>query len=104
MPQMPRTPVSRLLGVMLVASSMYLVSVFTAQIASVMTVDAIIGSIYSVNDLYGKEVGTISVSTLANFSNRRKIEFTSYPDLQEVLTAVENDELSVPVFGAPILS
>ena len=102
--RMPRTPFGRLLGVVLVVSSLFIVSVFTARITSVMTVDAITGSVNSVNDLYGKEVGTITGSTAANFLNRREIEFTGYPGLREMLTAFEDDTLNAIVFDAPILS
>ncbi len=102
--RMPRTPFGRLLGVILVVSSLFIVSVFTARITSVMTVDAITGSVNSVNDLYGKQVGTISGSTAANFLNRREIEFTGYPGLEEMLTSFEKEELDAVVFDAPILS
>ncbi|KUJ78975.1 transporter substrate-binding domain-containing protein [Ruegeria profundi] len=102
--RMPRTPFGRLLGVILVVSSLFIVSVFTARITSVMTVDAISGSVNSVNDLYGKQVGTISDSTAANFLNRREIEFTGYPGLEELLAAFEDKDLDAVVFDAPILS
>ncbi len=102
--RMPRTPFGRLLGVVLVVSSLFIVSVFTARITSVMTVDAITGSVNSVNDLYGKQVGTIADSTAASFLNRREIEFTGYSDLQNMLTAFENKDLDAVVFDAPILS
>lgn len=102
--RMPRTPFGRLLGVVLVVSSLFIVSVFTARITSVMTVEAITGNVNSVNDLYGKEVGTITGSTAASFLNRREIEFTGYAGLDELLTAFEGDELNAVVFDAPILS
>ncbi len=102
--RMPRTPFGRLLGVVLVVSSLFIVSVFTARITSVMTVDAITGNVNSVNDLYGKQVGTVTDSTAASFLNRREIEFTGYSGLQEMLAAFENDELNAVVFDAPILS
>ncbi|MES0828353.1 transporter substrate-binding domain-containing protein [Ruegeria sp. SCP11] len=102
--RMPRTPFGRLLGVVLVVSSLFIVSVFTARITSVMTVDAISGSVNSVNDLYGKQVGTISDSTAANFLNRREIEYTGYSGLDEMLTAFEDKDLDAVVFDAPILS
>lgn len=102
--RMPRTPFGRVLGVVLVVSSLFIVSVFTARITSVMTVDAISGSVNSVNDLYGKQVGTISNSTAANFLNRREIEFTGYPGLDEVLIAFRDKDLDAVVFDAPILS
>ncbi|SMO68739.1 transporter substrate-binding domain-containing protein [Ruegeria faecimaris] len=102
--RMPRTPFGRILGVVLVVSSLFIVSVFTARITSVMTVDAISGSVNSINDLYGKEVGTISNSTAANFLNRREIEFTNYDGLDPMLEAFRNEELDAIVFDAPILS
>ncbi|CUK19393.1 Glutamine-binding periplasmic protein precursor [Ruegeria denitrificans] len=102
--RMPRTPFGRVLGVVLVVSSLFIVSVFTARITSVMTVDAISGSVNSVNDLYGKQVGTISNSTAANFLTRREIEYTGYPGLDEVLTAFREKDLDAVVFDAPILS
>ncbi len=102
--RMPRTPFGRLLGVVLVVSSLFIVSVFTARITSVMTVDAISGNVNSVNDLYGKQVGTISGSTAASFLNRREIEFTGYDNLDELLLAFTEQDLNAVVFDAPILS
>ncbi|WP_050605028.1 transporter substrate-binding domain-containing protein [Ruegeria sp. 6PALISEP08] len=102
--RMPRTPFGRLLGVVLVVSSLFIVSVFTARITSVMTVDAITGSVNSVNDLYGKTVGTISNSTAASFLNRREIEFTGYTGLEQMLDAFQAKDLDAVVFDAPILS
>ncbi len=102
--RMPRTPFGRVLGVILVVSSLFIVSVFTARIASVMTVDAISTNVNSISDLYGKTVGTIDNSTAASFLVRREIEFTGYPGLTDMLTAFENKELDAVVFDAPILS
>ncbi len=102
--RMPRTPFGRLLGVVLVVSSLFIVSVFTARITSVMTVDAISGNVNSVNDLYGKQVGTITGSTAANFLNRREIEFVGYEGLEPMLEAFRNEDLDAVVFDAPILS
>ncbi|MBO9447642.1 transporter substrate-binding domain-containing protein [Ruegeria sp. R14_0] len=102
--RMPRTPFGRLLGVILVVSSLFIVSVFTARIASVMTIEAISGNVNSVNDLYGKQVGTISGSTAASFLNRREVEFNGYGDLDSMLAAFREKELDAVVFDAPILS
>ncbi len=102
--RMPRTPFGRVLGVVLVVSSLFIVSVFTARITSVMTVDAISGNVNSVNDLYGKQVGTINGSTAANFLDRREIEFVGFDGLDSMITAFESSELDAVVFDAPILS
>ncbi|WP_171132128.1 MULTISPECIES: transporter substrate-binding domain-containing protein [unclassified Ruegeria] len=102
--RMPRTAFGRMLGVVLVVSSLFIVSVFTARITSVMTVEAISGSVNSVNDLYGKQVGTINGSTAASFLNRREIEFTGYEGLTELIAAFEAKDLDAVIFDAPILS
>ena len=102
--RVPRTAFGRLFGVLLVISSLFVVSVFTARITSVMTVEAISGSVNSVNDLYGQEVGTIDGSPAAGFLTRRDIDFAAFSDLQEMITAFERGALDAIVFDAPILS
>ena len=101
--RVPRTPVGRIFGVVLVVSSLFVVSVFVAKITAVMTVEAITGSINSVNDLYGERVGTIEESTAAGFLERREVDFRGYEGLQPLLQAFESGQIRVVVFDAPIL-
>ncbi len=102
--RVPRTPFGRLFGVILVVSSLFLVSVFVAKITSVMTVEAISGSVNGINDLYGKRVGTIGGSTAAGFLQRREIDFSAYAGLDELIEGFEQGELDAVVFDAPILA
>lgn len=102
--RVPRTLMGRLFGVILVISSLFIVSVFVAKITSVMTVEAISGSVNSVNDLYGKRVATIRGSTAAGFLDRREVGYDSYDGLQPMLRAFEEGRAEVVVFDAPILS
>ncbi len=102
--RVPRTLLGRLFGVILVVSSLFIVSVFVAKITSVMTVEAISGSVNSVNDLYGKRVGTIQGSTAAGFLDRREIGYAAYDGLQPLLRAFEAGDTDAVVFDAPILS
>ena len=102
--RVPQTVFGRLFGVMLVLSSLFVVSVFVAKITSVMTVEAISGSVNSVNDLYGQRVGTIKESTASGFLNRRDIDFDGFDGLQPLLEAFEADDVDAVVFDAPILS
>ncbi len=102
--RMPRSVAGRLLGVFLVISSLFIVSIFVARITSMMTVEAISGSVTSINDLYGKRVGSVSGSTAATYLNRRDLSFTGYPDPQEMLTSFEDGQLDAVVFDAPILA
>ncbi|MBE1285468.1 MAG: transporter substrate-binding domain-containing protein [Rhodobacteraceae bacterium] len=102
--RMPRTPFGRVFGVLLVISSLFVVSVFVAKITAAMTVQAITGSINSINDLYGESVGTISNSTAAGFLERRDVDYLGFDDLEVLLQAFEKGQLDAVVFDAPILS
>jgi ABC-type amino acid transport substrate-binding protein len=102
--RVPRTPVGRMFGVVLVVSSLFIVSVFVAKITAVMTVEAISGSVNSVNDLYGKPVGTIEGSTAAGFLDRREIDYAAYPGLDAMLEGFEEGEVKAVVFDAPVLN
>ena len=102
--RVPQTIFGRLFGVLLVVSSLFVVSVFVAKITSVMTVEAITGSVNSVNDLYGQRVGTIEGSTAAGFLDRREIDFRGYADLGPLLADFEAGKIEAVVFDAPVLS
>ncbi|WP_291728035.1 transporter substrate-binding domain-containing protein [Leisingera sp. F5] len=102
--RVPRTPVGRMFGVVLVVSSLFIVSVFVAKITAVMTVEAISGSVNSVNDLYGRSVGTIGGSTAAGFLDRREIDYSAFNGLDEMLGAFEAGEVTALVFDAPVLN
>ncbi|MGR3679002.1 MAG: transporter substrate-binding domain-containing protein [Paracoccaceae bacterium] len=102
--RMPRTVFGRIFGVLLVVSSLFVVSVVVAKITSAMTVQAITGSINSVNDLYGSRVGTISGSTSAGFLERREIDYDAFAGLDDMIAAFEQGQLQAVVFDAPILS
>jgi polar amino acid transport system substrate-binding protein len=102
--RVPRTLFGRLFGVLLVVSSLFIVSVFVARITTAMTVAAITGSVNSVNDLYGKKVGTITGSTAAGFLDRREIGYASYDGLQPLIEGFEAGRLDAVVFDAPVLA
>ncbi len=102
--RVPRTFLGRIFGVMLVLSSLFIVSVFVAKITAALTVEAIQGSINSVNDLHGKHVGTIENSTSDAYLNRREIAFSKYADLNALIESFEAGDLDAVVFDAPILA
>lgn len=102
--RMPRTPFGRVFGVILVVSSLFIVSVFVAKITAAMTVEAISGSIRSVNDLYGVKVATIRGSTAAGFLDRREIDYRGYEALDSMIADFESEQVRAVVFDAPVLS
>lgn len=102
--RVPRSSLGRILGVFLVISSLFVVSIFVARITAAMTISAITSSVNSVNDLYGKRVGTITGSTAAGFLENRSMRFQGYDGLEAVLENFEAGMLDAVVFDAPILA
>lgn len=102
--RVPRSILGRLFATMLVVSSLFVVSLFVANITAVMTVNAIQSSVQSVNDLAGKTVGTTPGSTSASFMDGRGLGYRAYNDVEPLLAAFENGQLDAVVFDAPILS
>lgn len=100
----PRSPMGRLFGVFLVISSLFFVSLFVAKITAAMTVGAIQANVSDINDLYGKNVGTISRSTSANFLDARDIAYFEYGDVTSMIDAFESEQIDAVVFDAPILA
>lgn len=102
--RMPRSPMGRAFGVLLVVSSLFIVSIFVAQITAALTVGAIQNSINAVSDLDGKRVGTISDSTAANYLEDIDLRYVGFQDFISVTAAFEAGELDAVVFDAPILA
>jgi len=100
----PQTFLGRLFGVFLVISSLFIVSIFVANVTAVLTVDAIRNNVNSINDLYGKQVGTIEGSTASIFLNNRDMRYRKFADLESMLKEFEDGGLDAIVFDAPILS
>lgn len=102
--RVPRTALGRVFATLLVVSSLFIVSIFVAHITAAMTVDAIQTNVNSVNDLYGKKVGTTTGSTSASFLEQRDLRYRGFDNLQEMIAAFEDGELEAVVFDSPILS
>jgi polar amino acid transport system substrate-binding protein len=102
--RVPRTPFGRIFGVLLVISSLFVVSIFVARITAAMTISAIESSVSSVNDLYGKRVGTVAGSTAEAFLQSRDLNGYAMNYLSDVLRAFEDGDLDAVVFDSPILA
>ena len=102
--RMPRTPLGRLFGVLLVISSLFFVSIFVAKITAVLTVEAIQNNVNVVSDLYGKRVATIEESTSSTFLENRDIRYVGFASLDKLLGEFESGAVAAVVFDAPILA
>jgi len=90
--RMPQSRPGRAFGVMLVIGSLFIVSIFVAQITAALTVNAIQENVDSVADLEGRGVGTIAGSTTADFLNKRDIAHFTYADLDVFTTGDRHRE------------
>jgi len=102
--RVPRSVFGRLFGVLLVVSSLFVVSLVVAKITATLTVAEIQSSVNSVNDLYGKKVGTTRGSTASSYLDGRGVNHRGYDDLAGLLAAFESGALDAVVFDAPILA
>ncbi|GAA6208889.1 transporter substrate-binding domain-containing protein [Cognatishimia sp. WU-CL00825] len=102
--RVPRTFFGRIFGVLLVLSSLFIVSVFVARITAAMTIEAINHNVNTVNDLYGKRVGTLFGSTAAAYLDGRDLTYRGFDDLQSMTDAFEALELDAVIFDAPVLA
>lgn len=102
--RMPQSRPGRLFAVVLVVSSLFVVSIFVAQITAAMTVNAINESIGDLSDLDGKKVGTIEGSTSADFLELRDLNHVGFVNTDELFQAFESEILDAVVFDGPILA
>lgn len=102
--RVPRSPLGRGLGVVMVMSSLFIVSIFVARITAALTVEAIQSNVQTLNDLEGRSIGTIDGSTSAAFLDQRGLGYVLYSDLDTMLSAFEANTLQAVVFDGPILA
>lgn len=102
--RMPRSAPGRVFGVFLVVASLFIVSIFVAQITAALTVSAIHETVESINDLDGRQVGTMEGSTSADFLEQRGIRHRTFMDLDTMLATFDRKDLDAVVFDGPILA
>ncbi len=102
--RIPHSRAGRVFAVILVVSSLFLVSIFVAQITSSLTVQAISQNISGLNDLAGKRVGTTRGSTASSFLTSREIAHVELDDLETLLSTFESGDLDAVAFDGPILA
>jgi len=102
--RVPRSVFGRLLGVLLVISSLFIVSLVVARVTATLTIAEIQSSVSSINDLYGKSVGTTSGSTASAYLDGRDIPHHGYNSLETLMAAFEDNTLDAVVFDAPVLA
>ena len=100
----PVSPLGRLFGVLMIVGSLFVVSLFVANITATLTLDALSQDIERITDLDERRVGTTEGSTTSAYLETRGVGHLDYADLEELLTAFEEREIDAVAFDGPILA
>lgn len=101
-----RTPVTaggRLVAIVWMFASVFLISAFTATIASVLTASHLRTGISGPDDLDTARVATVNESTSARYLSDRGIGFRGSATLEAALDQLEAGTVDAVVYDAPIL-
>ena len=102
--RMPQSRPGRFFAVGMVISSLFIVSIFVAQITAALTINAISENIQDLNDLDGRRIGTIEGSTSAAFLNLRDLSHRGFEDTEDMFQEFEAGGVEAIVFDSPILA
>ncbi|MEM8848533.1 MAG: transporter substrate-binding domain-containing protein [Pseudomonadota bacterium] len=100
----PHSIMGRIFGVLMIVGSLFVVSLFVANITASMTLDALGRDVERLTDLDGRRVGTTIGSTTSALLNSRGVSHRTFADLDGLLGAFEAGELDAVAFDGPILA
>ncbi|MEM7640986.1 MAG: transporter substrate-binding domain-containing protein [Pseudomonadota bacterium] len=100
----PHTVMGRIFGVVMVVGSLFVVSLFVANITASMTLDALGRDVERLTDLDGRRVGTTVGSTTSALLESRAVSHRTFADLDMLLAAFEDGDLDAVAFDGPILA
>jgi len=99
----------RIVATIWMLASVIAVSLLTASLSAVLTVNSLTGDINGPNDLPGKEVATIGGSMSETWLQKlstnggAKVKLSVFPDIPACLAALKGGKVQAVVFDAPIL-
>ncbi|MBV8997229.1 MAG: transporter substrate-binding domain-containing protein [Pseudonocardiales bacterium] len=99
----PKRPLGRAAAVMWTIVGVSFVSLFTAALASQLTVRNIESKITGVQDLSGAKVATVTGSSAAGYPTAHAITFTGVPTINDAYRQLDSGKVDAIVFDAPVL-
>ncbi|MDQ2789111.1 MAG: transporter substrate-binding domain-containing protein, partial [Actinomycetota bacterium] len=99
----PQRPLGRAAAVAWTIVGVSFVSLFTAALASHLTVRNIESKITGVQDLSGAKVATVTGSSAAGYLTAHAITFTSVPTIDDAYRQLGSGGVDAIVFDAPVL-
>ena len=99
----PKTIGGRISSLILMFTGVILISLFTATITSILTVNQLENSVQGIEDLKKALVGTMPYTTSESFLKNSLISFKTYNSVAEGLEALLLGEIKAFVYDAPEL-
>lgn len=99
----PKSKLGRFIAMMWMFTSIILISLFTASTSSILTANKIETSIENREDLRRVRVGAAEHSSGEEYLIRSGIDYMPYPDIEEAMTALQNDDLDAVVSNVPVV-
>lgn len=99
----PKGVAGRLLGMVWMLFSLFLIANVTANITAALTVNQLRGAIGTVNDLAGKPVASVEASTAANFLTDIGVPPVIAPSATEAVELLQAGRVQAVVYDAPVL-
>jgi polar amino acid transport system substrate-binding protein len=99
----PKRPLGRAAAVIWTIVGVSFVSVFTAALASQLTVRNIESKITGLQDLSGAKVATVTASSAAAYLTAHAITFTGVPTIDDAYRQLDSGRIDAIVFDAPVL-
>jgi ABC-type amino acid transport substrate-binding protein len=99
----------RIVATLWMFASVIAVSLLTASLSAVLTVNALPGEINGPDDLYGRTIATVGGSVAEAWLTKQtspsgeKIDIKTYPDVRQSIDALKTGKAKAVVYDAPIL-
>lgn len=99
----PRGRIGRVVGLLWMFISLFIVAHFTAGVTTAMTLQSLRGTINRVDDLAGRRVITVEGSTADQFLTQLRLRHTTVEHVDEAFAALEARAVDALVYDAPVL-
>ena len=101
--KVPKGSIGRVVGLLWMFISLFLISYFTASVTTALTVERLGGGISGPSDLPGKKVGAPRGTTAAKFISRAGARATQCEDIDQCYELLRSKQIVAVVFDAPVL-
>lgn len=101
--EMPRSPLGRVVAILMMFVGVVFVAFFTAALTTALTVQQLRGDIKGPQDLPGKVVATTSGSTSAAYLRQIGARVREFPQIEQAFESLNSRQAQAVVFDSPVL-